>query len=396
MTPATTIAVQDWMKLEETKALMSALNDEESSQTLFVGGCVRNALLNVPVGDLDLATMHTPDQVTKRLEEVNIRVIPTGIDHGTVTAIINEQSFEITTLRKDVETDGRHAVVAFSKNWQEDAQRRDFTINTLLADMHGNIFDPTGQGMGDLNTRRIRFVGEARARIAEDYLRILRYFRFHALYGEGDVDAEILNACREASPHIEKLSRERITQEFLKITMVEKPEDVLRAMRDNNILSALFEYEGGNLEILKNFAYFQTKYEAQQLSSRLFIMVGQDIKKCKNFERYLIVSKIILKDIEAINLALKHGPLSHEQKLKTAIYKCGKTATIQAVLIRLAMDEMNNVEGSEAIRVIKSWDVPTFPLRGDDLIKEGFESGPELGQELAARERAWIENGFKF
>ena len=240
-----TIEIQEWMRSEEARALWRALNDDGERQTLFVGGCVRNALLDAPVYDLDLATLHTPDEVISRLEAAGIRAIPTGVDHGTITAVINKHAFEITTLRKDVETDGRHAVIAFSTDWNEDANRRDFTMNTLLCDVEGNVYDPTGQGIDDLNARRLRFVGEASARIAEDYLRILRYFRFHALYAEGAPDAGILAACKQAAPHIEGLSRERITQEVFKILMVDKPADTLRIMRDNNILTALLRMKAG-------------------------------------------------------------------------------------------------------------------------------------------------------
>jgi len=394
-----TIEIQDWMRTDETRALWCALNDDGKMQTLFVGGCVRNALLGAPVYDLDLATIHTPDDVINRLEAKHIRAIPTGIDHGTITAVINKKHFEITTLRKDVETDGRHAVIAFSTDWKEDAHRRDFTMNTLLCDVEGNIYDPTGQGIDDLDARNIRFVGNAQDRIAEDYLRILRYFRFHALYGAGEPDADILAACKAAASHIDDLSRERITQEMFKIIMVDSsvngPADILGIMRDNKILPALFEHDGGNLERLAHVSHFQKEYGLGQLSCRLFTLAGLNLINAQSFDRYLIVPKLVLKDMKAMNAARAIGDLSCDHTLKCALYKCGRTATAQALVIALAYDELNNVEGAAALGIIKNWDIPNFPLSGDDLIAEGFESGPALGQELAKREQAWIERGFK-
>lgn len=395
MKVAQTIDVQSWMTSGETRQLWRALNDDGARQTLFVGGAVRNALLGATVDDLDLATIHTPDEVIRRLEDAHIRAIPTGLDHGTVTAVVNKKSFEITTLRKDVETDGRHAIVEFSTDWGEDAARRDFTMNTLLADIEGNVFDPTGRGIDDLNSRALCFVGDAAARIAEDYLRILRYFRFHALYGGGDMDAEILAACKHAAPHVASLSRERITQEFFKIIMVSGAGHILKVMRENNILTDLLTIDSGALETLAHLIGFQEQYNLEQLSSRFFMLAGEDLKNTMSFDSHLVVPKVIMKDMKALQGARGYGDLSSEQALKKAIYKYGKTATAQALMIALARDEINNADASDALRIIKIWDVPTFPVTGNDLIAEGFKAGRELGKELSRREQVWINNGFK-
>src|ERR1700743_2625281 len=173
-----------WMKAPETLAVMNALGDAR-----FVGGVVRNALLGKPVDDIDIATPLTPDEVTKRLQASKLKAVPTGIEHGTITAVSNGRPFEVTTLRRDVATDGRRAVVAFTTDWSEDAERRDFRLNALYLDMQGRLYDPVGQGGADARAGRVIFVGDAAPRIREDYLRILRFFRFHAWYGRGAPDA---------------------------------------------------------------------------------------------------------------------------------------------------------------------------------------------------------------
>ena len=185
-----------------------------SGMTRFVGGCVRDAALGIGVNDIDMATILPPESVLARLNEAGIKTVPTGLDHGTITAVFGSGNIDITTLRIDKETDGRHAQVAFTDDWKADAQRRDFTLNTLLADEHGTVFDPLGCGLEDLKAGRVRFVGQADQRITEDVLRILRFFRFYGAYGKGAPDPEALHACAAHAALIVTLSRERITQEF--------------------------------------------------------------------------------------------------------------------------------------------------------------------------------------
>ena len=197
MSSSETIGVRPWMELSATRAVMEALESRGyAGCARFVGGCVRNSLLGQPIDDIDIATTLTPDQVTEALEGVGVKVVPTGVDHGTVTAVSEGRAYEITTLRRDVSTDGRRAVIAFTQNWEEDAVRRDFRLNALYADGEGRIFDPTGEGVADAKAGRIVFVGDAMTRIREDYLRILRFFRFQAWYGRGDPDPAALAACK--------------------------------------------------------------------------------------------------------------------------------------------------------------------------------------------------------
>ena len=205
----------EWMREASTLRLMGVLA-KDGGDARFVGGVVRNTLLGLAVKDIDIATPLPPDEVMRRLKRANIRAVPTGIDHGTITAIVDGRPFEVTTLRRDVSTDGRHAAVTYTTDWREDAARRDFTINALYASADGEIFDYHG-GLADLAQGRVRFIGDARARIREDYLRILRLFRFHAWYGKGDIDPDALNAVAHEKAGLAKLSGERIQQEFLRL-----------------------------------------------------------------------------------------------------------------------------------------------------------------------------------
>ena len=230
---------QNWMLAPETIRLFKILQGDaplDTPQALFVGGCVRNLLLDKSVEDIDIATVLSPDNVMQALGDEGVKVIPTGIEHGTVTAVIGEQVYEITTLRQDTQADGRRAVVEFTDCWVEDARRRDFTMNTLLMDLKGNVFDPLNSGVSDIDARKVRFVGNAAQRIEEDHLRILRFFRFSALYGAGEFDAEGLRACEAGAENISKLSRERITQEFFKIIASDKPADVIKVMFEHGVL----------------------------------------------------------------------------------------------------------------------------------------------------------------
>ena len=391
MTPDKTIPVQDWMASAGATQIFEALGEENA---LFVGGCVRNALLDKDVDDIDLATKTSPEDVTDKLEVAGIKVIPTGIEHGTVTAVIDGKPFEITTLRKDIETDGRRATVAFTDDWAEDARRRDFTMNTLLADQAGNIFDPLGQGIADLEARKVVFVGEPSERIEEDYLRILRYFRFHALYAHGEPDADALIACSEAAGQIKTLSRERITQEMFKILSVDAPAKILKLMNDNNILADIIHVEDEFLTI-RHVSKFQCDYNLRFLASRFLVLADFEDKNIEKMQDYILFPKVFLKDIAAIQNVLALPDLSDEKTVKTAIYKHGRVPTAQALMIELAQDRVMNGYAPKALDIVQNWDVPNFPLSGEDLMKEGFEAGPELGAELNRRQEAWIANGFK-
>ena len=393
MKPVYKIKPPGWMASKEAKKVMAAL-DEANGHALFVGGSVRNALLKLPVTDIDIATQWTPEQVMARLKKAGVKAIPTGIDHGTITAVINKKHFEITTLRRDVATDGRRAVVAFTKDWKDDAQRRDFTMNTLLADARGNIYDPTGQGYKDLKAGVVRFVGDPATRIAEDYLRILRFFRFYALYGrKTKPDAKALKACRDAAGKISSLSRERITQEFFKILSVDKSEDILGIIFKNNVLNE-FHFSGYDESTLKNLNAFEKKYGVEVLASKLLIVAGFDLSNIEQMEKLLLFPKELKKDIQAISEVLKMQDLDADQVIRVAIYKHGSISTGQAFLIELAQGSIKKIYAPKALKIIKTWKAPKFPITGADLKKTGIKPGPEMGKMLRELEARWVEDGF--
>lgn len=371
-----------WIDINALETLLIILG---KGTTRLVGGCVRNAIINGPATDIDLATHLTPDQVIARCDKASLKFIPTGLDHGTVTIICKGQNFEVTTLRKDIATDGRHAEVAFTDDWGEDASRRDFTMNALYMDLQGNVFDPLGCGVDDLQARKVRFVGEPHKRIQEDYLRILRFFRFHAQYGRGEIDSDALYACQQAAQQIETLSLERITQEFLKIIASHRGVDVLNIMFENNILNDL-PNEVYDPKILLRFVDIQKQKSEFNNISRLFILGGN---KPSFFEKYLRLSHAQKKFLIKLEMATKKSFFENEKELKKAIFYHGNDVLVQGYLLRCAIDDYEIDVGF--FDTLKNWQAPYCPITGDSLIAEGYQTGPELGQELNRRVEEWLE-----
>jgi poly(A) polymerase len=378
----------EWMIRSATEKVMRAIGGYDNpAASRFVGGCVRDELLHRPVHDIDIATIYTPDVIASLLEKAGIKNVPTGIDHGTLTAVCEGKSFEITTLRRDIETDGRRAVVGFTQDWSEDAQRRDFTVNTLLAGPDGSIYDPTGQGLTDLENRHVAFVGEPVARIREDYLRILRFFRFHAQIGQGAPDRDALEACRIEAGHMGDLSRERITQEMFKLLSVPDPSATLIQMLECGVLVDL-PGEDFKPDLLLKQTQFQNRYDAFDLSARLFVLAGL---KDSAFEKYLVLSNAQKKEITILSRAYDFFDLISEKDLKILIYRYKNRIAAQILLLKLIEVGVNN---DNLILLAKTWPAPEFPVTGDDLMKQGFKAGPELGRKLQELEEAWIANGF--
>ena len=369
----------EWID-DGAKRVISLLNKGcEKPAALFVGGCVRNALIGVGVTDIDIATIHTPEQTTEILSVDGIQVIPTGVDHGTVTAVIDGVHYEITTLRRDVETTGRHAVVAYTTDWREDAMRRDFTMNTLLADCDGNVYEPLGQGIEDAQKGRVIFVGGAEERIKEDYLRILRFFRFHAFYGKGAPDAAALQACADLSEHIATLSKERIAQEFLKIMAAPDPAAVLHLMKSTRVLPDFFG-KGYEPVVLK-------RLQSQNIITRLIVLGGFHAQALDVFANTMTLSnkhqKRYLDILSAFDL-LKEG-----QHTKIVIYRYGNEITAQALLLCAAFEDQK-----PDLYICENWQAPEFPVNGEDLKQVGIDPGPEMGHILSELEEYWLKNDF--
>ena len=384
-----------WMQSEAILAIFQAL---PANSTRFVGGCVRNALMGVEVGDIDLATQLEPKDVAKALDSAKIRYVPTGIEHGTLTVVINKKSFEITSLRKDVETDGRRAVVSFTKDWSEDAQRRDLTINALYADLDGTIHDPTGQGLDDLKAKKFRFVGDAQARVQEDYLRILRFFRFMAWYGgDGKIDATALKACRENRRGLKKLSAERVWSELKKLLSARDPSRAVRIMLTNEILDTLLP-EASNAEGLSRMVGLESR-EAIAPDSLLRLMsmsAREPLQMALLCERLKMSSKETARLRAWSDSSEALDPHASDRDKLKAIYFAGKQVVIDRSRVRAAGegDPLMSSRWMSLADLAMGWTPPDFPLAGKDLIAAGVEPGPKMGKVLEALKVLWVRSNF--
>ncbi|MDP3197445.1 CCA tRNA nucleotidyltransferase [Tabrizicola sp.] len=360
----------DWLDHPGTQALMQAL-EAAGHTALFVGGCVRNALLHEPVGDVDISTDATPDTVSDIAGKAGFKPVPTGIDHGTVTVVVQGKPHEVTTFRRDVETDGRRAVVAFSTRIEEDAQRRDFTMNALYADRHGAVIDPLG-GLPDLQARRVRFVGDAETRIREDYLRILRFFRFHAAYGDpdGGIDPEGLAACAGLSEGLEGISKERITAELRKLLTARDPAPSVAAMSRSGVLARILP--GADPRALAPLVHLDAAEPPRWL--RRLSIIGGDTD-------HLRLSKAESRDLAALRTTL--GTLDTPAALG---WRLGKALATDAVLARAAMFETPPPPGwtDEIQRGAQA----RFPVAAADLMPA--LQGEALGARLKTLEAQWL------
>jgi poly(A) polymerase len=369
-----------WRKKRGMKRLLRALGADQGL-TRYVGGAIRDDLLSLPVSDIDLATRIPPDEVIQRLEKAKIKAVPTGIDHGTVTAVSDGQPFEITTLRRDVSTDGRRATVAFTDDWKEDAARRDFTINALSADpVTGELFDYFG-GLADLEQPHIRFIGDPLQRIAEDHLRILRFFRFHARFDAGEADSAALDACTARAKDLMALSRERIADELLKLLELPDPCRTVQIMLEREILKSILpEIEAKRLSDLKALVSAEraAKIEPNALR-RLAALLPRNAEIASDIGARLRLS----------NKAKKRLACAAESDLGSSP---------QAIAYRLgtecAVDRLLLANRASAVATIANWHRPRLPIGGGQLIKRGLKEGPIVAQTLRSIEDRWVESGF--
>jgi poly(A) polymerase len=375
-----TLDATKWRRKRGIKRVLVALRADEG-MTRYVGGAVRDDLLGLPVNDIDLATRIPPEEVMQRLEKARIKAVPTGIDHGTVTAVSDGHPFEVTTLRRDVSTDGRRATVAFTDDWQEDAARRDFTINALSADpMTGELFDYFG-GLADLEQRHIRFIGDPLQRIAEDHLRILRFFRFHARFDAGEPDAAALDACTARANDLMALSRERIADELLKLLGLPNPARTVRIMFERAILrSVLPEIAVERLGDLESLMAAEAEAQiAADALRRLAALLPRDPGVAEN-----VAARLRLSNKAKKRLACAAGPLLQLTSQALA-YRVGVECAADRLLLAGRAGEAAQVAG---------WHRPRLPITGGSLIKRGLPEGPIVASTLRAIEDRWVEGGF--
>ncbi|MDC0033227.1 CCA tRNA nucleotidyltransferase [Alphaproteobacteria bacterium] len=384
-----------WMTRHETAAVMRALM-ADGVTARFVGGCVRDAILGRAVNDIDIATAEPPSRVVALLEAAGLKAIPTGLDYGTVTAVVDGSPFEITTLRLDVEAFGRRARVAFTVDWVADAQRRDFTMNALFCDPDGTLYDPTG-GLPDLKAGRVRFVGEARERIREDVLRVLRYFRLYAYYGTGPADQDALQACQEMAPKISTLSAERIWSELKRLLGAPAPVGVLDLMADWNVLRYALP-EAGTRHLLARLIAVETRASAYpDVIRRLSSLLDIDDAGVIEFAGRLRLSKVETRRLRAlVNPPTCPSVNSTEAQNRAILYRSGADLFADLVLVCWAAGVPGNESAWEdLISLADRLPVSDFPIGGRDAIALGVPSGERVGDLLSIVERWWINNNFE-
>ena len=358
---------------------MFAALDASGKSTRLVGGAVRDSLLNLELNDIDLATVFPPDEVIRRLAKTGIRAIPTGIAHGTITAIVDSQPFEITTLRRDVATDGRHATVAFTDRWIDDARRRDFTINALYADLITGEITDFVDGIADLAAHRVRFIGDPLKRIAEDHLRILRFFRFHARFGRGGPDPAGLAACVARANDLMALSRERVRDEVMKLLAVADPAPTVRVMADTGIFAPVLpEIARGRVDDLAALVAAETAEGiAAGAIRRLATLLPPDPGALD-----AVATRLRLSNADRRRLVLT---ATRDGSLAELAYRDGLASAVDRGLLR---------GDGDVSAFAAAWRKPVLPLSGGDLIARGVPVGPAVSHTLGAVERAWIAADF--
>jgi poly(A) polymerase len=375
-----------WQTRRGMPRLLRALGASKG-ETRFVGGCVRDTLLGLEVSDVDLATRLQPQEVMKRLEAAGIKAVPTGLAHGTVTAVINGAPVEVTTLRRDVATDGRRATIAYTEDWREDAARRDFTINALMADpANGEIHDYFG-GIEDLDSRRVRFIGDPLVRIAEDHLRILRFFRFHARFGAGAPDRHALRACAARANDLMALSRERIADELLKILGLEDPTATVRLMIRHGILKPVLPEIDSAIALAPLPRREKASVVAPDGLRRLGALLPPQADVAAEVGARLRLSNAA--KARLICIASREARSPDDPRLLA--YYVGTACAIDRLLLEA---DLKAAQTAKRIAQIRDWQKPRLPVGGGELIAMGLEPGPQVAATMQAIEREWTRSGF--
>lgn len=369
----------------------------EGEEARVVGGAVRNTLFGLPVSDVDIATTCLPQETAERVQALGFMAVPTGIKHGTITVVAHDHVFEVTTLRTDTLTDGRHATVQFGRDWQDDAARRDFTINALYADAQGAVYDEVG-GLKDIAGHTIRFIGEAEERIREDYLRILRFYRFFAWYGEGRPDAQGLKATAKLKDGLVRLSAERVWAELKKLLAAPDPARALLWMRQTGVLTAILpESEKWGIDAVPALLAAEKVFDwPPDPLLRLQAIVPPAVRQMQELGRRLKLSNVEKKRLvhwaQSEPVALDSEALSLRQRLY-----CEDPVAVRDRLrhgIAAENAKGGNKKAAQALdKLCRDWQSPSFPLTGKDISARGYQ-GAEIGVTLKKLEELWVESGF--
>jgi poly(A) polymerase len=390
------LPIAPWMSAPSTRAVLGALEAKGGAGCArFVGGCVRNALVDRPIDDIDIATVLTPEEVTEALTAAGIRYVPTGIEHGTITAIAGGRPYEVTTLRRDVETDGRRAVVAYTRDWGEDAGRRDFRLNALYMDGEGLIHDPTGAGVQDALGGRIVFVGDPHTRIREDYLRILRFFRFRAWFGRGAPDAPGLAACAALKDGLLRLSAERVSKELLKLLAAEDPREAVGEMAEAGALAVILQ-EARPLDRLDALVGIERSLGEADAELRLAALLPADAAVAGAAAQRLRLSNAQRERLEAaVPPDPGIGPAMPAAKARARLYVLGARAFEDRLMLAWAEQGGEGEAWRGLLELARAWVRPKFPLTGHDAAAAGLKPGPEVGEALRRVEAFWVEHDFQ-
>lgn len=390
-----TLGHPPWMTAPATAAVLDALEAAGGADCArFVGGCVRNALIGQPIADVDIATTLTPEQVIKALKAGKVRAVPTGVEHGTVTAISDHKPFEVTTLRRDVETDGRRAVVAFTTDWHEDAERRDFTLNSLYASRDGTIFDPTGHGVADARAGRIVFVGDPELRLREDYLRALRFFRFLAWYGRGAADAAAVAAITALKDKVATLAAERISTELLKLLAAKDPRPAMRLMDQTGVLAVILPQASnlGRFEALVGLEL--ARGQAEPLLRLAALLPDAAAEGLRTAERLRLSNAERDRLAAALTPAPELAPGLSLQAVHAAVYRTSRQAFVDRVKLNFAGAGGAGADWDQLLARGGDWTAPALPVTGADVLAAGAPKGPKVGETLRALEAWWIDGDF--
>lgn len=388
------VASADWFSQPGVQAVFAALN-RDGHEARVVGGAIRNALLGLPVGDVDFAATPLPADVMRFAAEAGLKPVPTGIDHGTITVVAKGVPYEVTTLRQDVETHGRRATVAFTRDWAADAARRDFTINALYAAADGKVIDPLG-GLPDIAARRVRFINSARERIREDYLRILRFFRFTADYSDGVPDADGLAACIVERAGLARLSAERIRAEMLRIMVTRKPMAAILPMAETGLLVSLLGgvvYPGHFERLVTLEAMLGAEPVPIRRLAALAVRIKEDAARLRGRLRLSNAEAARLESMAALAPVMHSG--CEERQARVVLYRLGRAAFQDRVLIAWSKSGDAADDAWRGLYALpQSWAPPCFPIKGQDLTGYGFKPGPQLGAALRVLEEKWIASDF--
>lgn len=379
-----------WMAFEETEQLIDVLSIDGHDAPRFVGGCVRDVLVNRTVYDFDLATPLLPEKVMELLEGAKIKAIPTGLSHGTVTAVLNKIPFEITTLRKDIETDGRHAKVRFTSSWEEDAARRDLTFNALFCDREGNVYD-YHNGVQDLHAGRVRFIGDASARIQEDILRILRFFRFFAHYGRGEADEEALAACAAHTKDIQGLSKERVTYEFLRLLEADQAAHACQYMVDHDVMPALTGKKC-NTRALEKLIRLERDWDTSYDAIRRVAVLMREHSPMFHLSNVQKKHLAILQDEDLKTKVWSDMP---NFAVRQFVYDMGHDVLRDIVLLKAANEPDQTENYLQIYQAATRCRLPKMPVIGNDVIELGVDKGKQVGDYLRQVETWWRDKDFR-